>query len=61
MLVDVILVIGAFDLVFLMRTSDESGLQFQEVQQGSKTLHLILQKSQAWSHMKHFGGSEEQW
>lgn len=46
MLVDVILVIGAFDLVFLMRT-DESGLQFQEVQQGSKTLHLVFQKSPA--------------
>lgn len=43
-----------------MRTSYESGLQFQEVQEGSKTLHLIFQKSQAWSHMKHFGGSEEQ-
>lgn len=24
------------------------------------TLHLIFQKSQAWSHIKHFGGSEEQ-
>lgn len=47
MLVDVILVINAFDLVFLMRTSDESGMRFQEVQQGSITLHLILQKSQS--------------